>query len=97
MLVYARVLKNRWLCNNFLSILCPQKEIRRQYSEKMGSFVQEKVPGFDQVTSKKEEKSEQNSLHVEKHAHLFAEGDNLRMKVDSQFQLIWFASSSGSV
>ena len=63
----------------------------------MGSLVQEKVLGFDQVTSKKEEKSEQNSLHVEKHAHLFAEGDNLRMKVDSQFQLIWFASSSGSV
>ena len=54
------------LCNNFLSILCPQKEIRRQYSEKMGSFVQEKVLGFDQVTSKKEVICEQNSLLAEK-------------------------------
>ena len=50
----------------FLSVLCPQKEIRRQYSEKMGSFVQEKVLGFDQVTSKKEVICEQNSSLAEK-------------------------------
>ena len=50
----------------FLSILCPQKEIRRQYSEKMGSFVQEKVLGFDQVTSKKEVICEQNYSLAEK-------------------------------